>query len=435
MDFNSKEARQKRIQWFQEARFGMFIHWGLYAIPARSEWIRSYERISNADYQKYFDEFNPTHYDPKAWAKAAKDAGMRYAVLTAKHHDGFCLFDSKLTDYTSTNTPAGRDLVREYVDAFRAEGIKVGLYYSVIDWHHKDYPHWKDRQHPERDNEAFKDTKHDFDNYLKYMHGQVEELVTNYGQIDLLWFDFSYDNLTGEAWRATELMRMIRKHQPNVITDNRLEVSGEGFGSLLSGNPSVYSGDYVSPEQIIPPEGITDKNGKPVPWEACITMNGHWGYAERDKFFKPAPMLIRKLVECVSKGGNLLLNVGPDARGLIPDESLNILSDIGKWMKRNSESIYGCGIAGIDKPDFGRVTRKGKALYYHVFDNPIGYLALNGVKPEQVKSIRLLSSGAEMFVTRDWITNNYPEYCFTSFGPNPVPPDEVDAVVKVELLD
>ncbi|MDI9519748.1 MAG: alpha-L-fucosidase [Bacillota bacterium] len=428
-----KESRQKRVKWFQDARFGMFIHWGLYAIPARGEWVRSYENISNEDYQPFFEEFDPSDYDPRAWARAAKDAGMRYAVLTAKHHDGFCLFDSKLTDYKATNTKAGRDLVREFLEAFRAEGLKVGLYYSIIDWHHPDYPHYGDRHHPEKDNEAFKGKQHDFDNYLKYMHGQVEELVTNYGKIDLLWFDFSYDNLKGETWRASDLVNMIRSHQPDVLMDNRLEVSGEGFGSLLSGNPTIYSGDFVSPEQIIPPNGIQDVNGNPVPWEACITMNNNWGYAERDPNYKPAPMLVRKLVECVSKGGNLLLNVGPDARGLIPDKSLEILKDIGKWMKRNHESIYGCGIAGMDKPDFGRVTRNGKKLYFHVFDNPIGYLPLPGIKPEEVKRIRLLSSGSEMAIVKDWITNNYPDISFVSFGLDPRLPDETDTVVMVEL--
>lgn len=430
-----RAAYQKRIQWFQHDRFGMFIHWGLYSIPARGEWIRSVERITVEDYQQYFDEFDPKDYDPKAWAKAARQAGMRYAVLTAKHHDGFCLFDSSYTDYKATNTKAGRDLVREYVDAFRAEGLKVGLYYSIIDWHHPDYPAFGDRQHPMRDNEAFKGKEHHFDNYLQYMHAQVEELVTNYGQIDLLWFDFSYDDLRGEAWRATDLVRMIRKHQPDVLMDNRLEVSGEGFGTLVTEHPSEYCGDFISPEQIIPPAGIVDYKGDPVAWEACITLNGNWGFHGTDRFYKPASMMIRKLVECVSKGGNLLLNVGPTARGEIPQESLDILQEIGEWMHRNGDSIYGCGIAGMEKPDFGRITRSGSKLYYHVFDNPIGYLPLPGVKAEDVKAVRLLSTGHELKVERNWITNNYPDVCFTSLGPDPVPPDETDTVVMVELKD
>ena len=243
-----RAAYEKRVEWFKQARFGMFIHWGLYAIPARGEWIRSVERISVEDYQQYFDEFNPVDYDPRKWARACKQAGMQYAVLTAKHHDGFCLFDSALTDYKST-TCCGRDLVREYLDAFRAEGIRVGLYYSIIDWHHPDFPHYGDKQHPERDNPAFKDYKYDFDKYLEYMHGQIRELCTNYGKIDIFWFDFSYDDMRGEKWKATELVRMIRSYQPDVLMDNRLEVSGEGFGSLATQNPSEYSGDFVSPSR------------------------------------------------------------------------------------------------------------------------------------------------------------------------------------------
>lgn len=430
-----RAAYEKRMAWFQEARFGMFIHWGIYAIPARGEWIRCNERISVEDYQQYFDEFDPVDYDPKAWAKAAKEAGMRYAVLTAKHHDGFCLFDSQHTDYKATKTKAGRDLVREYVDAFRAEGLKVGFYYSTIDWHHPDFPHFGDRQHPMRDNPAFRDVKHNFDNYLDYMHAQVKELVTNYGQIDILWFDFSYDHLHGEAWRATELVNMVRTYQPDVIIDNRLEASGEGFGSLITEHPNVYSGDFLSPEQIIPPHGIVNYKGDPMAWEACVTMNNNWGFHGTDKHFKPAPMLIRKLVECVSKGGNLLLNVGPDARGRIPEQSLTALAEIGRWMRDNKDSIYGCGIADIENPDFGRVTKKGNKLYFHIFDNPIGYLPLVGVKADDVKAVRMLATGHELKVERNWITNNYPGICFVSLGPDPVLPDETDTVVMVELKE
>jgi alpha-L-fucosidase len=428
-----RKAYQERMRWYQEARFGMFIHFGLYSIPARGEWLRSYEKVSIEDYQQYFDEFDPVNYDPVAWAKAAKQAGMRYAVLTSKHHDGFCLFDSKYTDYKATNTKAGRDLVREYVEAFRAEGIKVGLYYSIFDWHHPDFPAFGDKHHPMRDNEAWRGKKHDFDNYLRYMHAQVEELMTGYGQIDLLWFDFSYDDLWGEAWRAGDLVRMIRRHQPQIIINNRLEVSGEGFGSLLDEHPNLYSGDYVSPEQIIPPNGIVNYQGEPVAWEACVTMNNNWGFHATDRFYKPAIMLIRKLVECVSKGGNMLLNVGPTAKGEFPPEATKILEEIGRWMHYHHDSIYGCGIADIQKPDFGRVTRKGNKLYYHVFDNPVGYLPLTGLKAEQIKSVRLLSTGHELPIERDWITNNYPDIVFVSFGPDPVPPDETDTVVVVEL--
>lgn len=427
-----RAAYEKRVEWFKQARFGMFIHWGLYAIPARGEWIRSVERISVEDYQQYFDEFNPVDYDPRKWARACKQAGMQYAVLTAKHHDGFCLFDSALTDYKST-TCCGRDLVREYLDAFRAEGIRVGLYYSIIDWHHPDFPHYGDKQHPERDNPAFKDYKYDFDRYLEYMHGQIRELCTNYGKIDIFWFDFSYDDMRGEKWKATELVRMIRSYQPDVLMDNRLEVSGEGFGSLATQNPSEYSGDFVSPEQIIPPEGVVDDLGRPVVWESCITMNNNWGYNSRDDHFKTADMIIKKLVECVSKGGNMLLNVGPDARGNIPEKSLEILRGIGDWMRLNSESIYGCGRSLLPRPDYGRVTQKGKSLYFHVNEPQIGFVPLVGVKADDVKCIRLLRDGSELKIERNWITNNYPDIVFVSLGENPLLPDPVDTVIKVEL--
>ncbi len=318
------------------------------------------------------------------------------------------------------------------MDSFRAEGLKVGLYYSIIDWHHPDFPHFGDRQHPERDNEAFRGATHDFDKYLDYMHAQVRELCENYGKIDIFWFDFSYDHLRGEAWRATELVRMIRSYWPDVLIDNRLEASGEGFGSLLTDEPTEYSGDFVSPEQIIPPEGIFDSQGRPVVWEACITMNNNWGYSQNDHFFKPASMILRKLVECVSKGGNLLLNVGPNARGAIPPESLKILEEIGVWMQKNGESIYGCGVADVPKPDYGRVTQKGDTLYYHVMDNPIGFVPLFGVRSEQIRRARLLQTGSELSVAKNWITGNYPNLAFVSLGPDPVAPDETDTVIKVE---
>lgn len=427
-----RAAYEKKIKWFQHDRFGMFIHWGISSIPARGEWVRSEERMSIEAYEPYFKEFNPVDFDARAWARTAKNAGMRYAVLTAKHHDGFCLFDSKLTDYKATNTPFGRDIVREYIDAFRAEGIKVGLYYSLLDWHHPSYPHYKDRYHPERDNEAFKDVKHDFNDYLKYMHGQVEELCTNYGKIDIFWFDFSYGSMTCETWKATELVRMMRCYQPDVIIDNRLEVSGEGFGSIVTDAPNEYSGDFVSPEQIIPPNGIIGTHGRPVAWEACVTMNNHWGYSAYDYAFKPAPMLIHKLVECVAKGGNLLLNVGPDARGCIPRESIDILAQIGSWMDKNNESIYGCGISPLPKPEYGWITENDKYLYYHVMDNPIGYIPLYGVKPDEVISVRLLSSGAELQVEKTWIISNYSDIAFVSFGGNPFAPDATDTVIRVE---
>ncbi|SHF64154.1 alpha-L-fucosidase [Caldanaerobius fijiensis DSM 17918] len=417
--------REKRTKWFMEARFGMFIHWGLYAIPARGEWVRSHEKMSIEEYQPFFEEFNPVNYEPHKWAKAAKEAGMQYAVMTTKHHDGFCLFDSKLTDYKATNTPAGRDLIKEYVEAFRKEGLRVGFYYSLLDWHHDDYPAYGDRHHPMRDNEAYRYKKHDFSKYVDYLHGQVRELLTNYGKIDIIWFDFSYDDKVGETWRATELVKMVRSLQPDIIIDNRLG------GNIKSVNPEIYAGDFASPEQIIPPEGILDEAGNPIPWEACITMNNHWGYCADDKDFKTPKQLIRALVECVSKGGNLLLNVGPDAKGEIPEESLQILSEIGKWMRKNGDSIYGCGRAELPKPEWGRYTKKGNKLYVHIFDRGIGPISLKGLKGK-IKKARLLSDGSEVNVNEPWNATEYKDYAFINFAGSRLP-DDIDTVVELEL--
>ena len=434
---NLIEERTQRTKWFLHDRFGMFIHWGLYAIPARGEWLRSNEKISVEDYQKYFDAFDPVNYNPRAWAKAAREAGMKYAVLTAKHHDGFCLFDSKLTEYKATNTKAGRDLVREYVEAFREEGLKVGLYYSLLDWHHPDYPAYGDRCHPMRDNEAFKDKPRDFNRYLDYLHGQVRELCTNYGKLDILWFDFSYENMSGETWRATELMAAIRSLQPDVVVDNRLGASGEGHGGIKSLNPSVYAGDFASPEQIIPAEGITDEAGHSIPWEACVTMNNHWGYCAVDKLYKTPKLIIRKLVECVSKNGNLLINVGPNAKGEIPEESLAIMKALGNWMDKNGESIYGCAGASFPKPEWGYFTQKGSTLYAHIYDGNIGALPLAGMKGK-IKSVRLVSDGSEIRLLNAWNTKAFPHDEFINFGPEDsgtyALPDDTDTVVALELI-
>ena len=428
-----RAAYERRTAWYTQARFGLFLHWGLYAIPARGEWVRSYENIPSEAYDPYAQEFNPRDCDMHTWMEAARDAGMKYAVLTAKHHDGFCLYDSAYTDFKSTNTPAGRDFVREFLDAARDCGLRAGLYFSLIDWRHPDFPHYGDRYHPMRDDPAYGNENRNFDRYLEYLHNQVRELCTNYGKLDLLWFDFSYDHLRGEAWKATELMEMVRFLQPDVIIDNRLEVSGEGFGSLAACQPTPFHGDFVSPEQIIPPRGLVDAEGKPLVWECNCTMNNHWGYCATDHFYKPAPMLIKKLVECVSKGGNLLLNVGPDAEGRFPKESLAILREIGAWMKDNGESIYGCGPAGIEKPDFGRVTRKGNSLYFHLFENTIGPVPLFGVDKERIACIRRVADGSEVPLSTSWVHSDYPDLAFADLGPDPVLPDPTDTVLEVRL--
>ena len=432
------EERTRRTQWYQEARFGMFIHWGLYAIPAKGEWVRSTDQLKNEDYDFYMEEFAVENYDPRQWAKLAKEAGMKYAVLTAKHHDGFCLFDSKLTDFKSTNAPCKRDLVREFLEAFRAEGIKVGLYFSVIDWRHPDYPHYGDMHHPMRNNPEYSNEGRNFERYLDYMFGQIEELVSGYGKLDLMWFDFSYGEMKGHKWKADKLIEMVRSYQPDVIIDNRLEGSGEDSGSILTEDPTPYSGDFASPEQMIPPEGIRNSKGDPVPWESCITLNNHWGYAAHDKHYKSAKMVIRMLVECVSKGGNLLLNVGPNAKGEIPKESVVILKEVGEWMQQNARSVYGCGYANLPKPDWGRYTKKGNILYAHVMEEQVGAICLEKMAGK-IEKMRLVSDNSVIRESSFWNLKEYGENAFFFFDPKAFDcyplPDERDTVVEIFLKE
>lgn len=428
-----RTAYEKRMQWFVQARFGMFIHWGLYAVPARGEWGRSNERMPEEKYMPFFREFDPSAADPKAWVQAAKEAGMGYVILTAKHHDGFCLFDSELTDFKSTNTPMGRDIVREFLEAGREAGLKVGLYYSLIDWHHPDFPHYGDRYHPMRSDPAASNEERDFERYLAYMHGQVKELCTRYGRLDVLWFDFSYDQLRGEAWRANELADMVRTLQPGILLNNRLEVSGEGFGSLAQGEPAPCHGDFVSPERMVPPEGLFDPQGRPLYWETCTTMNHSWGYCAGDPWYKPAPLLLKKLVECVSKGGNFLLNVGPDGNGRIPRQAMDTLKYLGQWMQINGESICGCGPSGMEKPEWGRITRRENVLYLHIYENALGPLPLYGIPAEKIRAMRLLQDGREIPLSVSWVHSDYPDMAFADLGPDPVLPDGDDTVLKVLL--
>jgi alpha-L-fucosidase len=429
--------RFARSEWFRHDRFGLFIHWGAYAVPARGEWVRSTERISVEDYQRHVDAFQPDAFDPEAWADAAEAAGMKYAVLTAKHHDGFCLFDSALTDYSTMHNGFGRDVVAEFLAAFRSRGLKVGLYYSLLDWHHPDYPAFGDAYHPMRDDPAWEGRTHEFGRYLDYLHGQVRELCTNYGDLDVLWFDFSYDDMTAEKWRASELIEMVRELQPNAITDNRLEASGAEKGSIVTDSPTPFSGDFASPEQIIPTEGVRTPGGEPVPWEACITLNNHWGYNAFDDLWKPSELIVRKLVECVSKGGNMLLNVGPDARGRFPEPAVRILHEVGAWLRDNGESVYGAGASTLPKPEWGRFTQRGDTVYAHVLEAPIGPLALGTLRPQEVRDIRLVRDGTGLPLAGGWHSPQLNEIALVAFGPDQTAtyplPDPGDTVLAVRL--
>jgi len=299
------EAKE-HMKWWAHDRFGMFIHWGLYALAARHEWVKNQERITDEDYRKYFDHFNPDLYDPKAWARAARDAGMKYFVVTSKHHEGFCLWDSKQTDYKATNTPYGRDLLKPMVEAFREEGLKVGFYYSLLDWHHPEYP--VDSCHPMRDNAEFRQkTKgRDVRKYADYMLAQVRELLTEFGKVDVLFYDFSFPGEDGKGrddWQSERLLKATRELQPDIIVNDRLD---------LLAVPGGW--DYRTPEQFMVREWVK-MDGEPVPWETCQTFSGSWGYHRDETTWKSVEQLVQMLIDTVSKGGNLLLNVGPTARG------------------------------------------------------------------------------------------------------------------------
>jgi len=389
------EQKAKRLEWWTDARFGMFIHWGLYALPARHEWVRNMEHITNEQYQKYFDNFNPDQFDPTIWAQKAKAAGMKYVVLTTKHHEGFCLFDSKYTDYKATNTKANKDLVRAYVNALRAAGLKVGFYYSLLDWHHPDYP--VDAFHPlrpknEKDTAAFiqLNKNRDMAKYRIYLHNQVRELLSNYGKIDVLWLDFSYpDQLFGKGkndWGSVELLKMVRKLQPSIIVNNRLDL-----GEYKDGQ------DFETPEQV---EASSLTNFKGKTWETCQTFSGSWGYYRDENSWKTHRQLLNLLITSVANGGNLILNVGPTARGEFDYRANNALDSLAYWMHVNSKSIYNCTFApaAYKAPDNTQLTYNAatKRLYVHLFNYPTnGTLILPGYKGK-IKYAQFLHDNSEL---------------------------------------
>ncbi len=388
--------------WFIHDRFGMFIHFGLYALPARHEWVKTNEFISEEKYQKYFDHFDPDLFDAHEWAKKAKAAGMKYAVLTTKHHEGFCLFDSCHTDYKITNTPFGRDLVKEYVDAFRAEGLHVGFYYSLIDWHHPDFP--IDSLHPRRNdpNAEVLDKGRDVRKYAEYMRNQLTELLTNYGKIDILWLDFSYTHPDPASvkpwmqhgggkgkneWESEKLISLVRSLQPNIIIDNRADLEQ----------------DLWTPEQYqVLSWPKHPKTGERVTWEACQTFSGSWGYHRDEKSWKSPRMLIEMLINTVCIGGNLLMNVGPTSRGNFDQRADAALEVFGEWMRLNGRSIYGCTMADpeLPVPRGCRFTQSadGKRLYVHLMEYPYAFLEMRGFAGK-VDYAQFLHDGSEIKFT------------------------------------
>lgn len=376
-------------RWFVHDRFGMFIHWGIYALPARHEWVKHNEQIPDEAYQKYFDHFYPDLYDPHEWARMARNAGMRYAVLTTKHHDGFCLWDSQYTDYKVTNTPWGKDLLGPYVEAFRSAGLHVGFYHSLIDWHHPQFP--IDGFHPMRAHPNAKEWNRtrDVRKYAAYLHNQVRELLTQYGKIDIIFYDFSYSGARwpqwphfrgkGKAdWQSERLIALTRDLQPGIIINNRTEIPQ----------------DIITPEQF-QPIGWPTEGGQPKVWETCQTFSGSWGYHRDESTWKSPEQLIQMLINTVSCGGNLLMNVGPTARGTFDDRAVAALEVYARWMRLHSRSIYGCTMSPFTPPRDCRYTQNGKLLYLHVYNWPFRHIYCPGLAGK-VEYAQLLNDGSEI---------------------------------------
>ncbi len=388
----SQEVRKTAgdTSWFVQDRFGMFIHWGLYALPARHEWMKYHEQVPDDVYDRYFKHFDPDLYDPALWADAAARAGMKYFVVTTKHHEGFCLWDSALTDYKAPNTPCGKDLLHPMVDAFRARDLRVGFYHSLIDWHHPDFIIDDMHAHRNFPDRAERNKIRDQKRYIEYLHGQVRELLTQFGKIDVLWFDFSYPSREGfigkgrDDWGSEALYKLVRELQPHIVLDDRLDLP-DGW-------------DIKTPEQFQPREWLT-VDGQRVVWEACQTFSGSWGYHRDEASWKSIDQLVQMLIDSVSKGGNLLLNVGPTGRGEFDERALDRLYGMGEWMKRHSRSIYGCTEApdGLVPPPDCRYTYNPQTnrLYLHVFSWPFLHLHCDGLA-DRVEYAQLLNDASEV---------------------------------------
>lgn len=382
-----------RMEWWRDARFGMFIHWGLYSeaagywngkpVPGAGEWAMNDLNIPLSQYARLVPEFDPKKFNADDWVKTAKDAGMKYIVITAKHHEGFAMYPSALTDWCIKSTPFERDPLKELAAACNKEGMKLCFYYSIMDWHHADYA-------PRKPWDDIHTNAPDFDAYDAYMKGQLKELLTDYGNIGLIWFDGDWEK-TWTYERGVDLYNYLRTLQPNLIVNNRV-------GSCADPLPGqIRPGDYQTPEQTIPPNGY----GAGVDWETCMTMNDTWGYKRGDETWKSKETLIRNLVDIASKGGNYLLNVGPTDQGLIPDGSIERLKEMGDWMKVNGEAIHGTSASPFAKQlPWGRCTTRVSGdtttLFFHVFEWPAdGRLFIPGLL-NRVKSASLLANGTKV---------------------------------------
>ncbi len=380
--------RERRMKWWHEAKFGMFIHWGLYSLLGRHEWVMENEGIPVEEYEQLAKRFHPKPNAAREWARLARRAGQRYMVMTTKHHEGFCLFDSKLTNYCAPKQAAGRDLVAEYVEAARAEGLRVGFYYSLMDWHHPDGARCA------TDEAARK-------RFVEYIHGQIRELLTNYGKIDILWYDVAWP-LDAEGWESVRMNEMVFKLQPDIIVNNRNRLPG----------------DFSTPEQRIQAE----QAGRA--WEACMTMNNSWGYHAADDDWKSPKTCLRNLITCARDGGNYLLNIGPRGDGSIPEESVRILTAVGRWMERNGQTIYGAQRCRVNRSNYANFTRHGNTLYVHVHFWPGDTVTVAGLECK-VKAARLAATGKPVEFQQDAFRVR-----FTGLPKSP--PDDPITVIAVE---
>ncbi|MBM3988599.1 MAG: hypothetical protein FJ294_11665 [Planctomycetes bacterium] len=389
--------RDARMAWWREARFGMFVHFGLYS-PAGgewdgkvypqhyAEWIQHWAAVPCREYARQMKpRFQPTPGFADAWAELAADAGMRYAVMTSKHHDGFTLFNSK-QPYSLANdiaggtniSPEGRDAAREFADAMRARGLRPGFYYSLLDWQHPDAYEMALPDYPKSPRAR------DHAQYKAYMRGHVEELLSGYGELATIWFDYSDPTRQGEAWGASDLLSLLRAKQPKILVNNRLYF---GLENKL--------GDYGTPEKYVPPTGLPGMD-----WEVNHTLNESYGFSAHDAHWKDTGTVVRLLCDIVSKGGNLLLNIGPDAQGRVPAQAQRTLRGVGAWMKVNGEAVWGTQASPFVRLPWGRATRKGNTLYLMVFDWPSDDLLRVPVQGD-VKSISLLGSEEALFAVEE----------------------------------
>lgn len=383
-----KADRERRLAWWSDAKFGMFIHWGLYSVLGRHEWVMEMEGIPAQEYEKLAKQFNPKPNAARDWARLAKQTGQKYMVMTTKHHEGFCHFNTSTTNYCAPKQAAGRDLVKEFVEAARAEGLKVGFYYSLMDWHHPDGARCAEDEAARR-------------RFVDYIHTHIRELMTNYGKIDILWYDVSWP-LDAKGWESEKMNEMVFKLQPDIIVNNRNKLPG----------------DFSTPEQRI--EAAEGDRA----WEACMTLNDSWGYQRADDGWKTPKQVARNLITCARDGGNYLLNIGPKADGSIPIESVKIFSEVGEWLSKNGDSIYASDKCQLTRSRNGSFTRKGNTLYFHIHYYPGDSVAFAGLMTK-ARSARLLATGRKVDFVQD-------EYSIKFTGLPPTAPDRPITTIAIE---